>query len=114
MIRTFLCYAMMALAILPANAQTTDIKSLAEVAGKWTGTSSRGSNITIFISPAGHFKLGTTEGTDSGTARIAEGVLVIPASDNQGSYKFKRKGEQLDGTIYWRGVDSTVVLGRSQ
>lgn len=90
------------------------ITSFAEVAGKWTGTSSRGSKTEIEIDQSGKFKLQTPAGKDAGTARLDGGVLILPISDNQGQYKFSKKAETLDGSVQWRGIDATVVLTRAK
>jgi hypothetical protein len=82
------------------------------VAGKWVGASSRGTKTTIEIESNGRFKLETTVGKDAGVARLENGVLIIPTSDNQGTYKLFRNGDTLEGPVHWRGIDATVKLTR--
>jgi hypothetical protein len=61
----------------------------------------------------GRFRLEVPVGTDAGVARLENGVLIVPISDNQGSYRLTRNGESLEGPVYWRGIDATVKLARA-
>lgn len=96
---------------MPAFAQTP-ITNFADVAGKWTGTSSRGSKTDVSIGADGSFSIETPAGKDSGKARIADGSLIFSFTDNQGQYKFSRKGDRLEGVVHWRGFDATVTMAR--
>jgi hypothetical protein len=96
-----------------AGAQTP-ISGFAEFAGKWSGASDRGTKIALEVDPSGKFKLDTPLGKDSGTAKIDGGVLVIPFSDNQGSYKLSKSGDALIGPAHWRGNNATVRLTRDK
>lgn len=97
-----------------AQTQPTPVGAFADIAGKWSGTSSRGTPTALEIAPDGKFKLTTTNGNDAGTARLEAGVLIVPTSDNQGQYKLARIGDALEGPVHWRGFNATVRLTRAK
>ena len=113
MLRGFLLSLLALAAGTVAYAQTT-IGSFADVAGKWEGASSRGTKTMIEVEPNGRFKLETSVGKDAGLARLQDGVLIIPTSDNQGTYKLSRNGDPLEGPVHWRGFDAVVKLTRAR
>lgn len=111
MLRSFL-FGLLAFAISAGVYAQTPITSFADVAGKWVGVSSRGTKTIIEVESNGRFKLETTVGKDAGMARLDNGVLFIPTSDNQGTYKLSRTGDTLEGPVHWRGIDANVKLTR--
>jgi hypothetical protein len=111
MLRRVLIVAMLVFAGIPAFAQTP-ITSFADVAGKWTGTTSRGTKTDISIGADGSFSIESRAGKDSGKARLVDGSLIFSFTDNQGQYKFSRKGDNLEGVAHWRGSDATVTMTR--
>jgi hypothetical protein len=111
MFRRSLIAAILSLAGMPAFAQTP-ITNFAEVAGKWSGISSRGTQTDVVIGADGSFGIETKAGKDSGKARLADGGLIFSFTDNQGQYKFLRKGDRLEGVVHWRGVEATVIMAR--
>ena len=113
MLRSFLL-GLLALAAGTVVYAQTAIGSFADVAGKWEGVSSRGTKTMIEVEPNGRFKLEAGAGKDAGMARLQDGVLIIPISDNQGTYKLSRNGDALEGPVHWRGFDATVKLTRAR
>jgi hypothetical protein len=112
MLRSVL-YGLLALVFPASVCAQTPVGSFADVAGKWVGASSRGTKTTIEVEPNGRFKLETSVGKDAGLAKLQDGVLIIPTSDNQGQYKLSRNGDTLEGPVHWRGIDATVKLTRT-
>jgi hypothetical protein len=102
---------MLAIPVCPCIAQNL-ITNFPDVAGKWTGISSRGTRTDVSIGADGTFNVETPVGKDSGKARLTDGGLILPFSDNQGQYKFTRRGDDLEGVVHWRGIDATVTLTR--
>jgi len=111
MLRRVLFVAILVFAGLAALAQTP-ITSFSDVAGKWTGTTSRGTRTDISIGADGSFSIEARAGKDSGKARLVDGSLVFSFTDNQGQYKFSRNGDKLEGIAHWRGSDATVTMTR--
>lgn len=71
-----------------------------------------GDKTDVAIGSDGSFSIETRGGKDSGKARLVDGSLIFSFSDNQGQYKFSRKGESLEGVVHWRGIDATVTMAR--
>jgi hypothetical protein len=80
-----------------SNAQAQPVTTFAEVAGRWSGVGSRGGTTDITIRPDGTFVSESPLGRITGTARIEDGILILPRPENQGQAKLTRTGDVLAG-----------------
>lgn len=88
------------------------VSTLAEVVGKWIGVGSRGGKTDIEIEPGGKFTVTSPSGRQSGLAKIEDGILVLPFSNNQGQIKFTRTKDSLEGPYVLGSMTGTVRVNR--
>ena len=88
------------------------VNTLTEVVGKWSGVGSRGGKTDIEVEPDGRFTVTSPSGKQSGVAKIEDGVLVLPFSNNQGQIKFTRTKNSLEGPYVLGAMTGTVRVER--
>lgn len=88
------------------------ITSLSEVTGDWTGSGSRGGKTDINIQQDGRFTTLSPLGQASGMAKLEDGVLVLPFSNNQGQIKFTRTNDTLEGPYVAGILTGTLKVKR--
>ena len=85
-----------------------------DVAGKWTGRAfANNYRVSLEIDAAGRFKARSLLGGESGTARLENGVLVIPLVEHKGTLQLVLEGETLKGPGAVAGRSGTVTLVRA-
>jgi len=96
-----------------SGAEAQPISTVSEVAGKWSGAGARGGKTDIEIEPSGRFQATSPAGTRTGMARIENGTLILPFSDNQGQIKFTRTEGVLEGPYVVGTMTGTVRVQRA-
>jgi hypothetical protein len=102
-----------ALALWTFSVKAEPVTSLADVTGKWSGVGSRGGKTDITIESDGRFVIESPAGRATGMARLEDGILVLPFSNNQGQVRFARTGEALEGPYVIGTLTGTTRVRRT-
>jgi hypothetical protein len=105
----------LAVAILLAGSSAAvgqaTITKFGQVAGQWTGHASS-HRVSLAIDPDGRFTAKSALGSETGDARLEEGMLIIPLVEHHGTLRLLLQGEELKGSGVLRGTTWKVSLLR--
>jgi hypothetical protein len=84
-----------------------------EVAGQWTGHASR-HRVALDIDAAGKFTAKSALGSETGEAKLHDGMLIIPLPEHDGTLRLALQGATLTGVGILRGKTWEVSLLRAE
>jgi hypothetical protein len=97
LVRLALLAAAALLCFSPIAYAQSSITRFEDVVGKWTDAPLRTTTGRLEIDAAGRFNARSLLGGESGTARLDNGVLVIPLVEHKGTLQLVLRGDTLKG-----------------